>query len=97
MLKAAHQLAAAPSTRPVGNSKVPPTVFNSSILTTSLPTETTAAVVTVPDFAGPKKREAELFFVVNCPQPTEFRSWKMSYESEVSHSSQNPRAAVLKN
>ena len=42
----------------------------------------------------PKKREAVQMTIDNWPQPTEFRSWKIGFKREVSHSSQHPRSAV---
>ena len=51
--------------------------------------------MTVRDYGGPKKREAEADIIDNWPQQTEFRSWKISFKSEVSRSSQYPRAATL--
>ena len=57
--KAAFKLAAAPSTPPASISKTPMTAHNSSVPMLSLLIESTEAVVTVPDYEGPKKREAE--------------------------------------
>ena len=42
-----------------------------------------------------KQREAEAFFFVQWHQPTEFVRWKIRFKSEVSDSSQYPRAAML--
>ena len=49
----------------------------------------------VSDYGGPKKRESGAVIIDKWLQRTEFRSWKIRFESEVSHSSQYPRAAVL--
>ena len=70
-------------------------VPKSSVPTTSAPTEDTDLTVTFPSYAGPKKREAEQIIVDKWPQPTECRSWKMSFKSAVSHSSPYPNAAML--
>ena len=64
--------------------------IHSSIPTTSLPIERTEATVTVPDYGRPEKREAEAVIIDNWPQLTEFRSWKIRFNSEPSHSSQIP-------
>ena len=90
MPKAASKLAAAPSTPPASISKNPVAVRKSSLPTTSLPTKSTEATVAVPDNAGPQKKEAEASLIEKWPQPTEFRSWKMSFRSDVSQSSQHP-------
>ena len=42
----------------------------------------------------PKKREADAF-LDKWLQPTEYRSWIISFNNEVSHSSQHPRATML--
>ena len=76
-------------------SKSPLAVNNSSLQTTSVPIGNTAPTVTVPDCRGPKKSEAESIIKDNWLQPTEFGSWKNIFKSEVSHSSQYPRAALL--
>ena len=55
--KAAPKLAAAPSTPPAGNLKDPPTVPNTSTPTTTLPTETTAPTITIPDYGGHQKKK----------------------------------------
>ena len=55
--KAAPELAADPSTPPASIRKVH-WQYNSSVLATSLPIETTAPIVTVLDDGEPKKREA---------------------------------------
>ena len=39
---------------------------------------------------GPKKKEAEAIIVDKWPRPAEFRSWIISFKSEVCHSSQYP-------
>ena len=70
-------------------------VHNSSIPTTSLQIERTEATVTVPDYGGAKKSEAEAMIIDKWPQPTEFRSWKISFKNEVSQSSQYPRVTML--
>ena len=59
MPKAAPKMAAAPSTPPASNSKAPFAVPSPSLPSTSLPIEITAATVTVPDYGGPRRREAE--------------------------------------
>ena len=47
--------------------------------------------VAVPDYGGPKKRDTDASIIDKWLQPTQFRSWKISFRSEVSHSSQkNP-------
>ena len=51
-------------------------------------------VHTSPD-REPKKRKAEQITVDKWHQATEFGSWKNSFDTEVSHSSQYPRTAVL--
>ena len=92
--KAASKLAAAPSAAQASISKNPVTAHNSSIPTASLPIESTEAAVTVPDNRGSKKREAEAIIIDMWPQPPEFRSWKISFKSEVCHPSQYRRAAM---
>ena len=61
--------------------------LNSSIPTTSLQINTTAATVTVPDNGRPRKTETETIMIDTWPQPTEFWSWKINFKSEVIHSS----------
>ena len=65
---------------------------------TSPPIESTEATMTVPGYGRPKKKGAETIIIIidTCLQPTEFKSWKISFKSEVSHSSQYPRAAMLR-
>ena len=70
-----------------------PVAVHNSFPTTSLPIESTEATGTDPDYGGPKKREAEQMTVDQWLHPTEFRSWQISFKSEVSQSSQCPRAA----
>ena len=41
-----------------------------------------------------KEGESQKVLFDEWPQPTEFRSWKIRFRSEVSHSSQHPRAAM---
>ena len=65
-------------------SKSPMVVPNSSIPTTSLPIESAASTVTVHNHGGPEKREAEAIIIDKWPEPTEFRSWKISVINEVS-------------
>ena len=95
MPKAATKLPAASSTPPASNSKAPIAVPCPSLPSTSLPIEITAPILTVPDYGGNNRREAEAIISNEWPQPTEFRSWKISFNSEVSHSSQFPRHAML--
>ena len=76
-----------PSTPQAGNYKTPLTVHNSSVPTTYLPIESTEPTVTVRDLGGPEKTEAKAILIDKWPQPTECRSWKISFKSEVSHSS----------
>ena len=96
MPRAAPKLAAAPSTPPASIPKAPMAVPTSPFATTSFPIERTDSTVTVPDYGGPKKKkEAEAIIIDKWPQPTEFRSWKFIFKSEVSQSSQYPIAAVL--
>ena len=92
MPTAAPTLAAAPSTPPASNSKAPLAVPISSIPTTSSPIDPTVAVL---DYGGPKKRGAKKFRIDKWPQPVESRSWKISFKSAVSHSSQYPKADML--
>ena len=66
---------------------------NKNEATTSSPIESTDSTLTVLDYEGPQQREAGQITIDNWPQPTEFRSWKISFNSEVSHSMQYPRAA----
>ena len=91
-----YKLAAAPSTPPASIPKVPMTVPNSSIPTTSLSIGGTAPAVRVPDYGGPKQGDAEAIFVDKWAQPTVVSSWEISFKSEVSHFSQYPRAAMLR-
>ena len=93
MSRAAPKLAAAPITPPANISRTPMAVPNSSIPTTSSPIGGSEGTETVLDYGGPKKRESVV--TDKWHQPTEFRSWKISFKSEVSHSSQYPRAAML--
>ena len=79
MPQAASKLAVARSTTPASISKTPVAEHKSTITT-----------VTVPDNGGPKKIAAEAILVDKCFQPTEFRSWRISFTSEVFHSSQSP-------
>ena len=95
MPKAAPKLTAAPSTPPASISKAPFEVPSPSLPSTSLPIEITAPTVTVTDDGGPKSREAEAIISNEWPQPTEFRSWNIRFKSEVTHSSQYPRDAML--
>ena len=88
MPKAAPKLAAAPSTPPARNSKVPLEFIHFYNFFA-------APTVTVPDCGGPTQREAEKNTVDTWPQLTEFRSWKISFKTKVSQSSQYPRDAVL--
>ena len=48
----------------------------------------------VPDNGKPKKRETEVIIIDKWPEPTEFGSWEISFESEVTRSSQYPRAGM---
>ena len=91
---AGPKLSVAPRTPPASDSNALLAVPNSSLPTTSLPTETTALTVTVPDCGGPLEREAEAIIFDKWPQPAEFRSWTMSFKSEVYRSSQYPRAGM---
>ena len=91
-----YKLAAAPSTPPASIPKVPMTVPNSSIPTTSLSIGGTAPAVRVPDYGGPKQGDAEAIFVDKWAQPTDISSWEISFKSEVSHFSQYTRAAMLR-
>ena len=50
--------------------------------------------MTVPDCGGPEKREAEAIVIDNLLQLASFRTWEISFKSEVSQSSQYPRAAM---
>ena len=77
------------------NLSAPLAVPNSCILTTSLPTETTAPTVAVPKSGGPEKERNRRQSLLTWPRPTEFMSWKITLNSEVTDSSQCPRAAVL--
>ena len=95
MPKAAPKWAAAPNTLPAINSKPPMAVPTSSIPTTSLPNEITEAAVTVPDDGGPKQSVADAITIDKWRRPIEFRSWRMSFTGDVSHSSQYPKAATL--
>ena len=77
------------------NLSAPLAVPNSCILTTSLPTETTAPTVAVLDYGGPEKERNRRQSLLTWPRPTELISWKITLNSEVTDSSQCPRAAVL--
>ena len=92
--KAASILTAVSSTPPASISKTQVAVHNSSIPTTSSPIGSTKVTVTIPEYGGPEKREAEAISTDKWPQPAEFRSSKISFNSEVFHSSQYPRALV---
>ena len=85
MPKAATKFAATPSTPPANTPKAPLTVPNSFTPTTALPTETTAPAVAVPDYEDTQMREAEHITIDRWPQPTEFRSFQISFTSDVSH------------
>ena len=74
MPKAASKLTAGPSTPPSSISKTPVAVHNSSIPTIFLPTGSTEATVTAPDYGGLNKREAEAVVIDKWLQPREFRS-----------------------
>ena len=95
MPKAASKLAAAPSTRQARISKTQVAAHNFLFRRLLLPLGSTEATVTVPDYGGPRKREAEANMIDKWRQPTEFRSWKLSFKNEFSHSSPHPRAAML--
>ena len=72
MPKAVPPLAAAPSTPLASNSKAP-------LAVPPLQTDTTAPTVAVLDYGGPKKRGAERMTNDKWPQPTEYRSWNISF------------------
>ena len=93
--KAAPKLAAFSSTPRASISKAPTAVPNSFIPTTTLPIESTDSTVTIPDCGKRKKRQDDATIIDRWLQPTAFRSWTISFKSEVCHSSQYPRAAVL--
>ena len=88
--KQLQALAATPSTPLASISKTPVAVHCSSVSTTSLPTESTEATVTVPQYEVPKKKETEASLINKWPQPIEFRSWKISFKSEVYHPRNTP-------
>ena len=95
MPKAASKLAAAPSTPPARISKAP--VSENNPTSSSLPTERTESAegtVTVLDYGGLQKREAEEVVDDKWLDSPEFRTWKMRLKTEVSHSSQYPRTAM---
>ena len=78
-------------------SKTPVAVHNPSFPTTSLPLErSTEATVTIPHYGWPNEKEAEVILIDKWARRTEFRSWNISCKSEVSHSWQNSRAAMLR-
>ena len=60
-----------------------------------LPIESTDSTMTIPDCGKRKKRQDDATIIDRWLQPTAFRSWTISFKSEVCHSSQHPRAAVL--
>ena len=97
MPKAASKLDAAPSTPPWSISKAPVVVSNSSVPTTSLSSESTNSTVTVSDYGGPKKRESRIKLPLTSGlsrQNLEVGK-SVSSKSEVSHTSQYPRATTL--
>ena len=73
------------------SSKAPPTTPTAQIPKHSLTTTQNANCSSiVPEHGGPIKKEADQVTVDQWPQPTKFRSWKISFESEASHSLQYP-------
>ena len=86
---------AVPITPPASVSNTAVAVHISSVPTTSLPIVCTEAAVTVPDYGGLRRLQAEAIIIDKRPQTTELRSSKICLRSGVSHSSQHPRAAML--
>ena len=66
------------------------------LTTTFLATQKTSSTSNASECGGPEKKEAEQITVDMWPLPTEIRSWKMSFKSEVSHTSQYPKAVMLR-
>ena len=83
MSKTAPKLTAVPSMPPASNSKSSTGSTSITILTTSSPMVVKAPTVTL--WRTQKEREAEHITIDKLPQPTEFRSWKISFKSEVLH------------